>query len=185
MSMHDVAYVSPRRRALGIPPRRPFSVPRSLQHGSELQRLKSLPWPRNLFGEHATIAELLTPRAARGEEYPDDLCACGCGKEHRQRVSRILPKADVDRRTVAARWPELSGFTVNGVLMAVVSPAPGTRAPNSHCTSRPIRPCPSATSRVNRRSSLSSRLTGAPSALTRWSSTTKCVLNSSGIVRNR
>jgi hypothetical protein len=91
MSMHDVAYVSPRRRALGIPPRRPLSVPRSLQHGSELQRLKSLPWPRNLFGEHATIAELLTPRAARGEEYPDDLCACGCGKEHRQRVSRILP----------------------------------------------------------------------------------------------
>jgi hypothetical protein len=88
MSMHDAEYVSQRR---GIRPRGPLSVPPSLQDGTELQRLKSLPWPRNLFGEHATIGELLAPRAARGEECPDDLCACGCAKEHRQRVSRILP----------------------------------------------------------------------------------------------
>src|ERR1700728_3493146 len=82
--------MSPRRRAQGIPPRRPLSVSPSLQHGAELRRLKSLPWPRNLFGEHATIAELLTARAAWVEEYPDDFCACGCGNEHQQRVSRIL-----------------------------------------------------------------------------------------------
>lgn len=50
-----------------------------------------LAWPRNLFGEHATIEELLAPIESRNAESPDDLCACGCGKEHRQRVSRILP----------------------------------------------------------------------------------------------
>ena len=91
MSMHDVEYVSPRRRAQGIPPGRPLSVSPSLQHAAELQRLKSLSWPRNLDGEDATIDELLTSRAARGEGYPNDLCACGCGKQHRQRVPLILP----------------------------------------------------------------------------------------------
>jgi hypothetical protein len=91
MSMHDVAAVARRRWAQGIESRGPLSVPPSRQNGPELLWLKSLPWPRNLFGEHATIAELLAPRAEQSVKYPDKLCACGCGTEHWQRVPRILP----------------------------------------------------------------------------------------------
>jgi hypothetical protein len=91
VSMHDAEYVWRHQWARGIRPHGPLSVPSSLQHGTELQRLRSLAWPRNLFGEHATIEELLAPRMARSEESPDNLCACGCGKEHWQHVSRILP----------------------------------------------------------------------------------------------
>jgi hypothetical protein len=71
----DLGNLDGQRIFEGVRPGRPLS-----QRGAKLQRLKSLPWPRNLFGEHATIAELLTPTAARGEDDPDDLCACGCGK---------------------------------------------------------------------------------------------------------
>ena len=61
MSMHDAQFVSQLRRAQGTGPRGPLLVTPSVQHGTDLQQLKSLPWPRNLFGEHATIAELLAP----------------------------------------------------------------------------------------------------------------------------
>jgi hypothetical protein len=79
MSIHDAEGVSQRRRAQRIRPHGPASVPPSLQNGTELQRLKSLPWPRNLFGEPATIEDLLAPRAERGEESLDNLCPLGCG----------------------------------------------------------------------------------------------------------
>jgi hypothetical protein len=91
MSMHDAEYVSQRRRAHEVPPRRLLSAAPSLPHGGGLEPLKSLPWPRNLFGEHATVAELL---ALRAEDRPNDLCACGCGREHQRRVPRILPNSD-------------------------------------------------------------------------------------------
>ena len=59
MSTHDAEYFRQRRRKHGNPPRDPFSTKRFLQRGAELRRLEQLPWPRDLFGEHATIAELL------------------------------------------------------------------------------------------------------------------------------
>jgi hypothetical protein len=83
MSIHDAEGVSQRRRAQGIQPHGRASVPRSLQNGTELQRLKSIPWPRNLFGEPATIEDLLAPRATRDEESLDNLCMRGRGKERR------------------------------------------------------------------------------------------------------
>ena len=61
MSMHDAEGVSQRRWAQGIRPHEPLPVLPSLQHAPELQRLKPFPWPRNLFGEPATIEDLLCP----------------------------------------------------------------------------------------------------------------------------
>jgi hypothetical protein len=93
MYMHDAKFVSQRQKAHGVAPHEPSCAPPPPPHGGGLQRLKSLPWPRNLFGEHATLAELL---ALRAEVHPKSnlSCACGCGREHRQRLSRILPNPD-------------------------------------------------------------------------------------------
>jgi hypothetical protein len=93
VSMHSVEIVLQCRWAAGMSPRGPLSVSQTLSGGEGLQRLAALPWPRNLFGDHATIAELLAPSV---ENQRDDLCACGCGREHRQRLPRILPNPDGD-----------------------------------------------------------------------------------------
>jgi hypothetical protein len=45
--------------------------------------MKQLPWPRNLFGELATIEELMAEDASQ-----TDRCACGCHKQHRHNLSQ-------------------------------------------------------------------------------------------------
>jgi hypothetical protein len=65
--------------------RDPFFAPRFQQRATELQRLDHLPWPRNLFGEPASIAELMAEAAHDGENA-DDACSCGCRKEHKHNV---------------------------------------------------------------------------------------------------
>jgi hypothetical protein len=89
MSTHDAEYFRQRRRAQGIPERDPFSAPKFLQRATELQRLEQLPWPRNQFGEPASIAEL-TAESAHASEKADAACSCGCRKEHKQNVSQTL-----------------------------------------------------------------------------------------------
>jgi hypothetical protein len=59
MSTHYAEYFRQRRRAPGVPVREPFSVRRFLQATTEPQRLERPPWPRNLFGELVSIAELM------------------------------------------------------------------------------------------------------------------------------
>jgi hypothetical protein len=59
MSMHDAEFFRQSHRAQGIPPRDPSSAPKFPRHASEPQSLEQLPWPRNLFGELASIAELM------------------------------------------------------------------------------------------------------------------------------
>jgi hypothetical protein len=59
MSTHDVEYFRRRRQAQGVPAREPFSAPKFLRQATEPRRLEQLPWPRNLFGELASIAELM------------------------------------------------------------------------------------------------------------------------------
>jgi hypothetical protein len=60
MSVHrHVEYFRLRRLAQDIPVREPFSAPEFLQPATEPRRLEQLAWPRNLFGELASIAELL------------------------------------------------------------------------------------------------------------------------------
>jgi hypothetical protein len=89
---HDAEYFRQRRRQQGIFPRDPLSAPRFLKHGAELRRLEQLPWPRNLFGENATIAELMAEAALFEQlaQISDELCPCGCHKEHKHRVSQTL-----------------------------------------------------------------------------------------------
>lgn len=62
------------------------------QLGAELRHLGELPWPRNLFGQSATIAELMAEAAQFRQEarFSDDLCPCGCRREHKHRVSQTL-----------------------------------------------------------------------------------------------
>ena len=92
MVAHDAEYFRQRRRQQGIVPRDPLSAPRFLKYGAELRRLEQLPWPRNLFGENATIAELMAEAALfeQGVQISDELCPCGCHKEHKHRVSQTL-----------------------------------------------------------------------------------------------
>jgi hypothetical protein len=59
MSTHDAGYFRQRRQAQGIPARDLFSAPGFQQRSTELQRLQQLPWPRNLFGELVSVAELM------------------------------------------------------------------------------------------------------------------------------
>jgi hypothetical protein len=89
MSTHDAEYFRQRRRAQGNPARDPFSAPRLQQRSTELQRPEQLPWPRNLFGELASIAELMA-ESAHADEHADGACSCGCRKEHKQNVSQTL-----------------------------------------------------------------------------------------------
>lgn len=89
MSTHDAEYFRQRRRAQGIPERGLFSTQRFQQRGTELQRLEQLPWPRNLFGEPATIRTLIA-EFADAAENTDDACSCGCRQEHKQNVTQTL-----------------------------------------------------------------------------------------------
>jgi hypothetical protein len=89
MSTHDAEYFRQRRRAQGIPARDPFSARRFRQRATELQRLEQLPWPRNLVGELASIAELMA-ESAHASENTGGACSCGCRAEHKQNVSQTL-----------------------------------------------------------------------------------------------
>ena len=90
MSKHDAEYFRQRRRARGIPVRGIFTAPNSLQQATEPPGVEQLPWPRNLFGEPASIAELLAEAARLPAEIADDECPCGCREEHRNNVSQRL-----------------------------------------------------------------------------------------------
>ena len=89
MTTHDAEYFRQRRRAQGIPERDAFTTPRLQQRAVALRRLEQLPWPRNLFGEPASIAELIAESAHAGDNA-DAACSCGCRKEHKQNVSQTL-----------------------------------------------------------------------------------------------
>ena len=89
MSTHDAEFSRHSRRARGIPAREPFSTPQISQRATELRCPGQLPWPRNLFGELASIAELMAESAHAGEDA-DGACSCGCCKEHKHNVSQTL-----------------------------------------------------------------------------------------------
>ena len=67
MSTHDAEHFHQRRHKHGIPAPRPCLDSVVPQHGTELGRLEQLPWPRNSFGEYATIAQLLALPANRAQ----------------------------------------------------------------------------------------------------------------------
>lgn len=89
MSTHDAEYFRQRRRSQGIDECGPFSAQRSQRRAAELHRLEQLPWPRNLFGEPATIRALIA-EFADAAENTDDACSCGWRQEHKQNVMQTL-----------------------------------------------------------------------------------------------
>lgn len=100
MSLHDAECHGERRRAQCAAVSAPFSAAKSLHRATELHRLKQLPWPRNLFGEPVSIAELLAEAAHLsdpGGQDPENVCPCGCRGEHN--VPR-MPR--MPRRSTAA-----------------------------------------------------------------------------------
>jgi hypothetical protein len=82
VSTHDAEYFLQTHRAQGIPARGPFSAPKFPQRATEPPRSEQLPWPRNLSGELASIAELMAEQAHAGENA-DCACSSGCRKEHK------------------------------------------------------------------------------------------------------
>ena len=89
MSTYDAEYFRQCRQAQGSPEHDPFCTPDFLQRTTEPRRLEQLPWPRNLFGELTSIAELMAESAHAGENA-DAACLCGCRKEHKQNVTQTL-----------------------------------------------------------------------------------------------
>jgi hypothetical protein len=95
MPEHDAEHSRQSRRARAVPARQPFSAAKHIKRGLELQRLERLPWPRDLFGNYASIAELMAEAAAPSspEMYRNDLCPCGCRREHKNNVSQTIRSA--------------------------------------------------------------------------------------------
>jgi hypothetical protein len=74
MSTRDAEFFRQSHRAQAIPPREPSSAPEFPRQATEPRRLELLPWPRNLFGELASIAELLA-ESEHGGQNADSACS--------------------------------------------------------------------------------------------------------------
>jgi hypothetical protein len=63
MSGHDAEYFRQRRRAQKTLGRGTFPTTKFIKRGLELKGPEQLPWPRDLFGNYASIAELMAEAA--------------------------------------------------------------------------------------------------------------------------
>lgn len=93
MSTRDAEYFRERRRAQGIPGRDPFSARKFLQRAVELRRLEQLPWPTNLFGEPASIAELLA-EAAQLQSRPTRTSTMRAGADVVEHIGKCITDAE-------------------------------------------------------------------------------------------
>jgi hypothetical protein len=89
MSTQDTNFFRQHHQDLGIPACDPFSAPRFQQRATEPQRREQPPWPRNLFGDLASIAELMAESAHVGENA-DGASSCGRRKEQKHNVPQKL-----------------------------------------------------------------------------------------------
>ncbi len=89
MSMHDAEYFRQSPQTQRIPAREPFSAPEFPRPATEPRRLEQMPWPRNLFGDLASIAELMA-ESAHGVRNADGACSRGCREEHKHNVPQTL-----------------------------------------------------------------------------------------------
>jgi hypothetical protein len=78
MSVRDAEYVQRSHRVYCIPAHDPLLTQEFPRRAIEPRRLEQLPWPRNLFGELATIAELM---AENGSQDADGPCLSIGGQE--------------------------------------------------------------------------------------------------------
>ena len=72
MSKVDRSYLRQQRLVQADPAGDPFSVPESAARATEQRRREQQPWPRNLFGEPASIAELLAEAAQLSEQIGEN-----------------------------------------------------------------------------------------------------------------
>ena len=91
---HDGACLPQRRRAQGISER--FADSGFATRGIGLRRPEQPPWPRNVRGEYATIAELVAN--ASHFSYPTDpytgtLSVGWCGKRHDRKLASRASRA--------------------------------------------------------------------------------------------
>jgi hypothetical protein len=102
MSTNDAGNLRQRRWA---PALESFYAPKFLKRATELQRLEQLPWPRNQFGELASIAQLMSTSAPTGG-HADAACSCGCRREHKQNVPQTLRRRNGRGFDVIYFWSE-------------------------------------------------------------------------------
>jgi hypothetical protein len=107
MCKHDAEYFRRRCRALGVPEHDPFSASKFVKRGFKLQRLEQLSWPKNIFGEYASISELMAEAAEyqdRGADNTDGVCPCGCrnGGCKGNAVSDMIDWAKINQSGCAA-----------------------------------------------------------------------------------
>ncbi len=86
MFTHDAEYFRKCRRAEGIQAREPFSAPKFPRQANEPRRLEQLAWPRNLYGDLASIAELMA-ESENAIPIADAACSCGYRQERTQNES--------------------------------------------------------------------------------------------------
>lgn len=95
-SVHDAAYFRARRRTQGIPERDPFTHPRFVVMGEQLQAMMALPqldWHPALFGHDidprqlAADGDYVVPKMGRIPQMDK----CQCGQTHHNRVSGTKP----------------------------------------------------------------------------------------------
>ena len=85
MFLRDDVYLTDAPRGQDPLVEQQFSTPKLPHRSTEPRRLRQLPWPRNLFGELATIEELMAEAI-----NPNDVCGCGRRGRHRHNVSQTL-----------------------------------------------------------------------------------------------
>jgi hypothetical protein len=93
MCKQDAEYFRRLRRALGVPERDPFSASKFVKRGFELQRLEQLSWPKNMFGDYASISELMAEAvelSGQGADNTDSVSPCGCQREHNHSLSQTI-----------------------------------------------------------------------------------------------
>lgn len=73
MYIHDAEYFRQCGRALRITVREPFPASKIPQRTTTLRRLEQMAWPRNQFGEPASIAELVVGAAQLSEQPGENL----------------------------------------------------------------------------------------------------------------
>jgi hypothetical protein len=98
MSDHDAEHSRQRRPAHAILERDLFTAPKLRERPIESRQFEQLPWPKNIFGNEATIAELMAElqqplqngRANLDNPNLDNLCGCGCGRQHKCNLMQTI-----------------------------------------------------------------------------------------------
>jgi hypothetical protein len=94
MSEHNAEYFRQRGCAAVDSACGPFSTPKFPPQAVEPHGLEELLWPRNLFGDLASIDDLMVET---GELFD----RCRCRREHKQTLRDLLPISSEERKATS------------------------------------------------------------------------------------